>query len=304
MLFIGAEGLVGGSANLARRAGISPIVVGLNVVAFGTSSPEVLVSLKAGLSGQGDLVLGNSIGSNTFNIAFILGLTALICPITVDQQIIKFDASIALAVAILPLLLLLDDTLGRFDGILLLTLLSAYLAANIWMVRHAPKSAEPLAREVVASVTPDKHRPLILDFVWVLGGLGILVLGSNLLIDNAVLIERDLGVSDAVIGLTIIAGGTSMPELATSALAAFRKQPGIAIGNVVGSNIFNILGILGLTGLLFPVRAENISLFDSLFMVGCTVALLPMLYTGRRLIRTEGGLLLVAYGVYLAILWP
>lgn len=298
LLFLGAESLVRGSASVARRFGVSPLIVGLTIVAFGTSSPELVVSLKASIAGQGDISLGNVLGSNSFNVGIILGLTALICPIPVHLQIVRFDAPIALFAALLLPVFLWDGGLSRWEGGTLFGALVAYLIIN---VRTARKSGT-IPDELENIQNPSRHG--FLDAVMIVAGLALLVLGSTLLVDNAVVLARSFGVSDAIIGLTIVAAGTSMPELATSLIAAFRRQPDIAIGNVVGSNIFNIFGILGITGLVAPIAGSAIRPLDFLMVIIFSVLLIPLIYTGRRLIRAEGGLLLLLYAGYLWFLWP
>lgn len=301
LLFIGAEGLVRGSSSLALRAGLSRLMVGLTIVAFGTSSPELVVSVKATLSQQGDIAVGNVVGSNIFNIAVILGITALLCPIPVHRQIIRIDAPIALALTGLLIVLLLNDSLGRLEGLLLFTGIVAYTVMNVLVARREAGAGGNGGNDTSA---PDVSRHWSIDTLFILGGLGILILGSRLLVDHSVLLARGFGISEAVIGLTIVAAGTSMPELATSVVAAARKQPDIAIGNVVGSNVFNILGILGVASIVSPLHAPGISWMDYAVMMTFTVLLLPLLYTGRILHRLEGLALLALYGGYLFILWP
>ena len=301
LLFAGAESLVRGSASLALRAGLSPLLVGLTIVAFGTSSPELVVSVEAALSGQGDISVGNVIGSNSFNIAVILGLTALVCPIPVHRQIIRVDAPIALGVAVIMTLLLLDGTVSRVQGICLVAGLVAYLWMNVKLSRKQPELA---AAEPVEVPGTGVSRHWGLDLALIIIGLAILVLGSRLLVEHAVSLARDLGVSEAVIGLTIVSAGTSMPELATSLVAAFRKQVDIAVGNVIGSNIFNILGILGLASIVTPITAPGIGWLDYGAMLLFSALIIPLLYTGRMLHRVEGAALLLLYGGYLALLWP
>jgi cation:H+ antiporter len=304
LLFAGAEGLVRGSASLARRAGVSALLVGLTVVSFGTSSPELVVSLNSALDGQGDLAVGNVVGSNIFNIGIILGLTALICPVPVHRQIIRIDAPIAVGVAILVPLLLLNARVSRFEGALLVAGILAYTLMNVYLAR---KGGTPAASAEVMEPPPAEDVPRghwLLDVVYVIAGLAILIVGSRLLVTNAVELAKGLGVSEAIIGLTIVAAGTSMPELATSVVAAIRRQPDIAVGNVVGSNVFNILAILGFSSLTMPLAAPGISGLDLGVMIALTVLLLPLLYTGRILHRVEGLLLLACYGGYLFILWP
>lgn len=301
LLFIGAEGLVRGSASLALRAGLSRLMVGLTIVAFGTSSPELVVSLEAALSQKGDLSVGNVVGSNSFNIALILGLTALICPIPVHKQILKIDAPIALGVALLLPLLLLNDTLGRAEGLLLFAGIIAYTGMNIVLARRQSKTSAEHQNDLS---TPGVSSHWSIDIAFIVGGLGVLVLGSRLLVDHAVELAQAFDISEAVIGLTIVAAGTSMPELATSLVAAVRKQPDIAIGNVIGSNVFNILGILGLASIVSPLHAPMITALDYGTVIIFTVFLIPLLYTGRLLHRLEGALLLALYCGYLSILWP
>lgn len=319
LLFVGAELLVRGSASLARRAGLSALLVGLTIVAFGTSSPELVVSVKAALSGQGDISVGNVVGSNSFNIGVILGLVALVCPIPVHAQVIKVDAPIALGVAIVLPLLLMDHELGRAEGVLLVAALIAYAWMNITLSRRSARSeGAPLA--TVAGVTPSTapssgeasvdaavpgvSRSWALDIARIVAGLVLLVLGSRLLVDHSVSLARALEISEAVIGLTIVAAGTSMPELATSMVAAVRSQPDIAVGNIIGSNVFNILGILGVASMVSPLHAPGITTLDLVAMIGFTVLLLPMLHTGRILRRLEGGVLLALYAAYLFMLVP
>lgn len=301
LLFLGAESLVKGSASLAIRAGLSSLLVGLTIVAFGTSSPELVVSVKAALSHQGDIAVGNVIGSNSFNIGVILGLTSLVCPIPVAWQIIKIDAPIALGVTLLTLLLFLDHTLSRGEGLVLFAGIIAYVWMGVVLGRRRAKP-DSESQDAVAGQAVSRHWSI--DVIYILGGLAVLILGSRLLVDHAVALAKALGVSEAIIGLTIVAAGTSMPELATSLVAAVRKQPDIAIGNIVGSNIFNILAILGLAAMISPLSAPDIAMSDYAVMVVFTVLLIPLLYTGRILHRLEGALLLALYGVYLFMLWP
>lgn len=300
-LFLGAEGLVRGSASLALRAGLSPLSAGLTIVAFGTSSPELFASVKAALSQHGDIAVGNVVGSNSFNIGIILGLAALVCPVPVHRQVIKIDAPIALLAAFLLAFLLLNDTLGRFEGLLLLVGIVAYTWMNIVLAR---RQAGEGAEDSPDSGVPSVSRHWGMDIALIVVGLGLLMFGSSLLVERSIVLAKALGVSEAVIGLTIVAAGTSMPELATSLVAAVRKQPDIAVGNVVGSNIFNILGILGLASVVSPLRAPGVSMFDFVAMIGFTLLIIPLLYTGRLLHRLEGGVLLALYGVYVFTLWP
>ena len=301
LLFVGAEGLVRGSSSLALRAGLNHLMVGLTIVAFGTSSPELVVSVEAALSNQGDISVGNVVGSNIFNIAVILGITALVCPIPVHRQVIKIDAPVALGVALLLVLLLLNQTLSRLEGVLLFSGIVAYTWMSVILARREPPPASADEENILA-VNTSRH--WCVDIALILVGLAILVAGSRLLVENSVALAVSFGISEAVIGLTIVAAGTSMPELATSLVAAFRKQPDIAIGNIVGSNIFNVLGILGVASIVSPIEAPGISTLDYGVMILFTVLLIPLLYTGRMLHRVEGAVLLALYFGYLFLLWP
>ena len=300
LLYYGAEGLVRGSSSLALRLGITPLVVGLTVVAMGTSAPEVLVSVKAALSGRGDLAVGNVIGSNIFNIGAILGLTALIAPMRVQLQVLKLDAPIMLGVCCLTPLILLDHTIRRWEGALLFSGIIMYLAMNVWLAR---RTASPAVTSEFEEGVPAKSNSAMLDVVYVIGGLGLLVLGARLLTDNAVLLARSFGVSEAVIGLTIVAAGTSVPELAASLVAALKKESDIAIGNVIGSNIFNVLSILGIGSIAAPLATSEVRMTDVFIMLGFSATLIPILWTGLRVSRLEGGLLFTAFLFYMASLW-
>jgi cation:H+ antiporter len=301
LLYFGAEGLVRGSASLALRLGLTPLVVGLTVVAMGTSMPEVLVSVKAALEGRGDLAVGNVVGSNIFNIGVILGLTALLSPMKVQFQLIKIDSPIMVAVSLGLVALLWDGAVSRVEGAVLLAGLIIYVTGNVWMARRtATKDVEAEFAEGV----PARSGSVLFDILFILGGLGVLVIGARLLTDNSVALARGFGVSEAVIGLTIVAAGTSVPELAASIVAAMKKEPDIALGNVIGSNIFNILGILGVASLIAPLAAPDISRFDLWSMVAIAAVLVPMLWTSMKLSRAEGVLLFAAYCGYVYLLWP
>lgn len=297
LLILGASGLVRGSSALALKAGLSPLIVGLTVVAMGTSSPELVVALKAGLSGQGNIVVGNVVGSNIFNIAAILGLTALICPIAVNRQVIKGDAPVMLATALLLLLLLSDQQISRLEGIFMTVGLIIYTATLIWIARRQNN-------QDFEGVPAPSSSHWAKDLLILGGGLIILVLGSSLLVEHAVIIARQWNVSEAVIGLTIIAAGTSLPELATSLVAALRGQADMAVGNIIGSNIFNVLCIAGITGAITPYSANHVSLLDYTVMIGFSALLIPILWTGQTIRRSEGALLLGGYLVYLVAIWP
>jgi cation:H+ antiporter len=300
-LTLGAEGLVRGSASLAVRLGLTPLIIGLTVVAFGTSTPELVVSVGASLNDLSDISIGNVVGSNIFNIGVILALTALICPVKVSLRVIKLDGPIMIAVSLVALLLIRMGTISRLAGIVLFAALVAYIIFTIWLAKKdVPSEIERQFQDGI----PSKSKSPYIDLFFIVGGLLLLVLGSRLLVVSATDIARFFGISEAIIALTIIAAGTSMPELATSLVAAIRHQPDIAVGNVVGSNIFNILGILGVSSIAKPLSATGITALDVWVMVAFAVALLPMMYTELKLHRGEGGLLLAGYVVYLWVLWP
>ncbi|MGC1479131.1 MAG: calcium/sodium antiporter [Chthoniobacterales bacterium] len=302
LFFLGAEGLVRGSASLALRLGLTPLVVGLTVVAFGTSAPELVVSLQATLTGRGDIAVGNVIGSNIFNIGLILGTTALICPIRVDLPVLKLDAPLMVFASIVVAgILATSGTIETPVGCALAAGLIGYTAFTVWMTR---KGATPATLSEFDEGTPDQSRSVFRDLVFILIGLLLLVGGSHLLVNSATFIARSFGISEAIIGLTIVAAGTSMPELATSLLAALRRQPDIAIGNIIGSNLFNLFGILGLSAAVRPVSAPGINQLELWVMVAFAIALLPLMWTDRRLQRWEGVLLLAGFGGYLAAIWP
>lgn len=295
-LFLGAEGLVRGASSLARRLGMTPLAVGLTVVAFGTSAPELAVSIGAALDGQSAIAAGNVIGSNSFNVGMILGITALLCPIHVHLSVLKIDGPIMIGVSLMLCGLYYLSEIGRAAGGGLFVLLLAYLAMSFWLARR--EKAKEVEQEFEEGV-PGATKSVGLDLLYIAGGLALLIIGSRLLVSSASEIGRSFGFSEAVIGLTVVAAGTSMPELATSLLAAIRRQPDIAVGNVIGSNIFNILGILGLTSLVAPVSLVEIQTIDMAVMLLLSIGLLPLLYTGRKLIRLEGVALLAVYLGYL-----
>lgn len=301
VLFFGAELLVRGGSSLALKLGLTPLVVGLTVVAFGTSAPELIVSLKAAWLGQSDIAVGNVVGSNIFNIAVILGLSALVFPIRTHLQVLRWDAPVLLVVTLLVPLAMLDGIVSRLEGGILTAGIFAYTA---WAIRMARKD-ETEHHEAAIHVPEIQNKGSIAtDVLKILGGLAVLVIGSRLLVTHSIAVAKGLGVSEAIIGLTIIAAGTSMPELATSVVAAFRKQSDIALGNVLGSNLFNLLFVLGGSATIHPVRTTGVQPLDLWFMIGLTAVLVPMLVTGRKLNRAEGGLLAASYACYLAVMWP
>lgn len=301
MLYFGASWLVNGAASLAVRLGITPLVIGLTVVAFGTSTPELIVSIQAALEGNGSISIGNVVGSNIFNIGAILGLAALFYPIKVKAQVLRFDIPIMLFTAVLFLLLFLDHQISRLEGGVFVVGIIAYTVFNL---RKSRQEGQQEILEEFQEVAPQTSRHWAVDVLLIGFGLLVLIFGSDLLVDGAVSLAKHFGISEAVIGLTIVAAGTSMPELATSVVAALKKQSDIAVGNVVGSNIYNILAILGVSSIITPIQAPDIAFTDGLVMVGISVLLIPLMRTGYAIKRWEGGILLLIYAVYLYSLLP
>lgn len=304
ILTAGAEALVRGASAVGLRYGLSPLVVGLTIVAFGTSAPELAVSLKAALAGAGDIAIGNVVGSNIFNVAVILGLAALVRPLTVHLQVIRFDMPLMLVASIVFVgMLWTGRVLERWEGVLLFAGVVLYTTHSVRAARR--ESNAQTDREALDTLgVPKKPVSIALSVSLVVGGLVLLVLGARILVDNAVTLARSLEVSEAVISLTVVAAGTSLPELATSVVAALRRETDIAIGNIVGSNIFNVLCIAGASGAVAPIAIDGIRMADLFWMVGVSALLLPLLRTGFRLARWEGATLLALYGVYLFLLWP
>jgi cation:H+ antiporter len=300
MLFIGAEGLIRGSSNLAIKIGITPLVVGLTVVAFGTSAPELVVSLKAALLGNGSISIGNVIGSNIANIALIVGIASLIRPMDVHANVIRREIPIMIGVSMMLILFLIDGEIGFIDGLIFVIGLIIYLVFNV-MLALKEKNPE-VDLEFEEGLKSKIGIPL--SIILMIVGLGLLVLGANLFVQSAVAIAKIFNVSDAIIGLTIVAIGTSLPELITSIVASIKKESDLAIGNVVGSNIFNILGILGITALIIPISAAGISYVDFGIMLLTAIILFPLSRTGFSISRFEGMILLLGYLGYMYYLLP
>jgi cation:H+ antiporter len=303
-LVLGAESLVRGASKIALSLGISPLVVGLTIVAVGTSSPEVAVSVGAVLNGNTDIAIGNVVGSNILNVLLVLGIGALIAPLAVHSQLIRQEVPIMIGASLLLVVLIVDGRLGRLDALLLLVLMAGYMTFLVVQSRAEGKQLRDEYAEAVC-------RPGEWDSHWavqallILVGLGLLVLGSDWMVDAAVAFARVMGVSDLVIGLTVIAVGTSMPEIAASIMAAVRGERDIAVGNVIGSNTFNILGCLGISGM---VSRDGLSIapavlnFDLWVMVAVAVACLPVFIAGREIGRGKGLMFLGYYAAYVAYL--
>ncbi|MBI1290506.1 calcium/sodium antiporter [bacterium] len=302
LLTIGAEGLVRGSATLAKRLGVPSLIIGLTVVAFGTSAPEMAVSTKAAFMNQADLAVGNVVGSNIFNVLFILGLSALITPLVVSSQLIRLDVPLMVIVSALTWWMASDGSVSRGEGAILLLGIVAYTAAQVIIGMKESRSA---SAEEVSARPPLSFKGVGLDILFAGLGLVGLVLGARLFNGAAIQIARYFGVDELVIGLTIVAAGTSLPEVATSVMASIKGERDIAVGNVVGSNIFNILAVLGASGMIagsgLPVASAAMT-FDIPVMILVAVVCLPIFLSGTRISRVEGALLFVGYIVYTALL--
>jgi cation:H+ antiporter len=298
LLAVGAEGLVRGSSSIALRMGVTPLVVGLTIVAFGTGSPEMVVSLQAALAGSSDLALGNIVGSNIANIALILGLAAVARPLHVRSELLRREAPIMISVTLLLVVLLLDGGLGRVDGAILTIGAVVYTAGTYFASRRGEK-AEVEAE--FAQEMPKLQQSTGRSVALVIAGLMGLLVGAHILVNGAVVIAQALGMSQVVIGLTVIAIGTSLPELATSVVAALRNDADVAFGNVLGSNILNILLILGVVAMIRPISGAGLRTLDLVAMVVSAALLYPLLWRGRILNRWEGGLLLMSYVAYLVL---
>lgn len=313
MLAFGGEFLVRGAVQIAERLRISPLVVGLTVVAFGTSLPELVTSVQASLIGSPGIALGNIVGSNIANVLLILGVAALVCPIAVGSRALARDGGVGVLASVVLLALGLFWTLDRLVGVLLLAGLAGYIifAFRQEQVSEGDHGAAFEKAQAFTEAHPpalavgSSRRGLVMSLVFLGAGLGLIVTGGSVLVDAAITLARSLEVSEAVIGLTIIAIGTSLPELVTSVVAAARRQADVALGNVLGSNIYNILGIAGATALIAPTEVPtSIAWFDAPLMVAAALLLMVVARTGWRVGRREGGLLLGCYAAYVWISWP
>lgn len=298
LLTVGGEALIRGALAAANRLGVSPLLSGLVIVGFGTSMLELVVSVNAALSNKPDIAIGNVVGSNISNILLILGICALIMPMSVKPLALRRDAVTVVAASLLFLVLVGGGALGHADGVIFLVVLGLFLVWAYWSERfHAAPSAE--LHEAEAGELTALPQSAVLTTALVIAGLLLLIFGSQVLLVGAIGIAENLGVSEAVVGLTLVAVGTSLPELSVSVIAALRRHADVAIGNVLGSNIFNLLGILGVSALLQPLPVHlRVLQFDQWVMLGASLLLLLFLYTGRRLSRLEGGILLLGYAIY------
>ena len=300
LLYFGADWLVKGAVTISLKFGLSPLIVGLTVVALGTSLPEALVSIQATLDNQGGIALGNVIGSNILNIALILGLSSLLQPLKVDSHLVKADVPILVGASFLLIVLLEDFHISRMEGALLLLGIVFYVTGNIMTVKRTSPAEDQIEG---MEVPKDPSKNLLRDIGFLILGLIALALGSNFLVEGSVDLARIWGLSEALIGLTIVSIGTGTPELATALMAAYRKTADIAIGNAVGSNIFNIFFVVGLAGLIAPINGTQISPSDLYVMFGLTFLLLPTVWTGMVLDRKEGFLFVTIYVAYIYYLW-
>lgn len=302
LLVAGAEFLVRGAARLAARLGITPLVIGLTVVAFGTSAPELAVSVQAGLAGQSDIAVGNVVGSNIVNVLLILGISALIVPLVVSQQLVRIDVPLLIGASVLFLITALDGHIGLFDGILLFAGIVGYILFALHLSRRESAAIEEeYAQEFGDAGAGKISAALPVQIALIVAGLAMLVLGSHWLVEGAVAFARLFGVSELIIGLTIVAIGTSLPELATSVVAALRGERDIAVGNVVGSGIFNILAIAGIAAMVTPgglAVAPALIRFDIPIMIAAAFACLPVFAAGHLIPRWQGALFIAFYAAY------
>lgn len=302
LLAVGAEVLIRGATEIARRFGLSELLIGLTLVGFGTSTPELVSSVQAALKGSPGIAVGNVVGSNIANVLLILGVSALIAPITVEPKAFRRDGATVLLATLVAIAAAMTIGFTRLTGGVFLFCLAAYILSAYLSER---KSSHPEAERHAAAGAAAAHGPksVILDLVLAAVGLALLIFGARLLVNSSISIATTLGVSETIIGLTIVAVGTSLPELVTSVLAAARGKSALALGNVVGSNIYNILGILGATALVKPLSAApQIVAFDNWVMLAATLAMIAFARSSGRITRLEGGVLLLGYVVYILCL--
>lgn len=290
LVLSGADRLTEGASALARRMNVPEIIIGLTIVAAGTSAPELFVSMVSALKGTPDMAVGNVVGSNTMNAMLIVGCAAMVAPMTISRSTVKKDIPFAVGASVLLMLLSLNSFLGRWDGIVLLLGFACFMAYTLMQARKG--AAEPAAE--VKPMNP------WLSALWVVAGLAMLVVGSNLFVDAASSVALSMGISEGVVGLTVVAGGTSLPELATSVVAARKGQSAIAIGNVIGSNVFNILMILGLTATISPLQIEGITTLDMAVMLVSVALVWLFSFTKFTVERWEGAMLVIGYLAYLS----
>lgn len=298
LLFFGADYFVKGSASLARKMGVSSLVIGLTVVALGTSAPELLVSIKSAFEGVPGIAVGNVVGSNVLNISLVLGICAMIVPLAVSLHVVKYDTPAMVFITAVATFFLWDKEITRVEGIALIVLFISYLTTRGIMAYKESKEGKDIEVEEVEII-----QNVFLILLFIIGGLTALLFGANFLVDSGSKLARMFGVSDTIIGITIIALGTSLPELATSIMAATKKEADMAIGNVVGSNVFNIGLVLGTAGTVSPFVVNELKSIDIGIMLGLAIILLPFLRSKFTLGRIEGGILFIIYVGYMIFLW-
>ncbi|MDP3405208.1 MAG: calcium/sodium antiporter [Brevundimonas sp.] len=300
LLTLGGDTLVRGATTAAKRMGVSPLLIGLTLVGFGTSTPELVTSLTAIQAGSPGIAIGNVVGSNTANILLILGLTALIAPIVVDRTAFRRDGIMLVVASLVCTAVVLGGRIGVVAGAIMVAMLLAYIVIAYLGERNV-QDAERAKYEHIAEDAPDARGGLWAGIGLAVVGIVLTIVGARLLVDGAVVIARDFGVSDTVIGLTVVAVGTSLPEMVTSVVAAVRGRADVALGNVIGSNIYNVLGVLGLTALLAPFEAPAaIARLDIWVMLAATALLVLFVRTGMKIVRWEGAIFLAAYAAYIA----
>jgi cation:H+ antiporter len=298
LLLGGGEALIRGAVAIAMRLGVSPLLIGLTLVGFGTSTPELVASVNAAWIGAPGIAVGNVVGSNIANVLLILGVAALIFPVAVSKAAFRRDGAVLIGASIVLTIIILTGALSRWAGLALLALLAAY---TVYAYLTEARTAQERGTDNAAVANPGV--PLAVAILFALGGIAGVIIGASLLVDSAIVIARSAGVSETVIGLTLVAVGTSLPELATSVMAALRRQGDLAFGNIVGSNIYNILGILGATGVIIPIAIPaEIAGFDVWVMLAAAVALAVFAITDWRITRREGAAFLLGYAVYLGLL--
>ena len=312
LILLGANGLTDGAASVAKRFRIPPIVIGLTIVAFGTSAPELTVSVSSALKGSADIAIGNVVGSNIFNTLMIVGCTALFAPIVITRNTLRKEIPLCILSSIVLLICANDvfldkapeNILNRVDGLLLLCFFVIFMGYTFAIASKPVTMEQQAEHPVIEEETEIKSLPWWQSILYIIGGLAALIYGGQLFVDGATGIARNLGVSESIIGLTLVAGGTSLPELATSIVAALKKNPEIAIGNVIGSNLFNIFFVLGCSASITPLRLSGITNFDLFTLVGSGILLwlFGLFFAKRTITRIEGGIMILCYVAYTVVL--
>ena len=312
LILLGANGLTDGAASVAKRFRIPPIVIGLTIVAFGTSAPELTVSVSSALKGSADIAIGNVVGSNIFNTLMIVGCTALFAPIVITRNTLRKEIPLCILSSIVLLICANDvfldkapeNILNRVDGLLLLCFFVIFMGYTFAIASKPVTTEQQAEHPVIEEETEIKSLPWWQSILYIIGGLAALIYGGQLFVDGATGIARNLGVSESIIGLTLVAGGTSLPELATSIVAALKKNPEIAIGNVIGSNLFNIFFVLGCSASITPLRLSGITNFDLFTLVGSGILLwlFGLFFAKRTITRIEGGIMILCYVAYTVVL--